>query len=178
MQGPLGPVQADHAAHPDGGAGGDEAKRAFDAMMIMKKIDVAETREVYEQSPWLEEQIYRGFPGARDTALMREFHRASWPGRAEIAEQFEDDRYRKIARRIVFNHRPDLLGNETCKSFSEAIARRWLTEGKARWLTIGKALADIEERREGSSYDEALVLEGMEVYFRDREAWAKSRLEE
>ena len=26
-----------------------------------------ETREVYEESPWLEEQIYRGFPGVRDS---------------------------------------------------------------------------------------------------------------
>ena len=109
---------------------------------------------------------------------MHEFHRASWPGRVEIADQFEDDRYRKIARRIMFNHRPDLLGNETRKAFSEAIARRWLAEGRTRWLTIGRALGEIEERREGCSYEEALLLEGMEVYFRDREAWAKSRLEE
>lgn len=108
---------------------------------------------------------------------MREFHRVSWPGRAEIADQFEDDRYRKIARRIVFNHRPDLLGNATRKAFSEAIARRWLTEGKARWLTIEKALAEIEERREGSSYGEALVLEGFEAFFLAKKAWAKDQVE-
>lgn len=108
---------------------------------------------------------------------MREFHRASWPGRAEIADQFEDDRYRKIARRIMFNHRPDLLGNEARKTFSEAIARRWLTEGKARWLTIEKALAEIEERREGSSYEEALVLEGFEAFFLAKKAWAKDQVE-
>ena len=135
-----------------------------------------ETREVYEQSPWLEEQIYRGFPGSRDTVLMRDFHRSSWPGRVEIAEQFQDDRYRKIARRVVFNHRPDLLGHETQKAFSEAIARRWLTEGKTRWLTIEKALAEIEERREGSSYEEAVVLEGLEAFFLDKKAWAKDQV--
>ncbi len=35
--------RADHARHADGGArsGGEEAKRAFEAMMTMKKIDVA-----------------------------------------------------------------------------------------------------------------------------------------
>ena len=136
-----------------------------------------ETREAYEQSPWLEEQIYRGFPGSRDAVLMREFHNSSWPGRVEIAEQFHDDRYRKIARRVVFNHRPDLLTKEAQKAFSEAIARRWLTEGKTRWLTIDKALAEIDERREGASYDEAVVLEGLEAFFSDKKAWAKDQVE-
>lgn len=74
------------------------------------------TRQVYEESPMIEEQIYRGFPGSRDVALMREFHRASWPGRSEIAEQFEDDRYRKIARRTVFNHRPDPVARGNMQS--------------------------------------------------------------
>ena len=136
------------------------------------------TREVYEQSPWLEEQIYRGFPGSRDAALMREFHRGSWPTRAEVAGQFDDDRYRKIARRIVFNHRPDLLDEETRQAFSAAVARRWLTEGKAKWLTLEKAQAEINERREGCSYEEALLLEGMEAYFHVKKAWAQEQLQE
>lgn len=126
----------------------------------------------------IEEQIYRGFPGSRDVALMGEFHRSSWPGRSEIAERFEDDRYRRIARRIVFNHRPDLLPEETCKIFSTAIARRWLTEGKPRWFTIDRAFGEIEERREGCSYEEALLLEGMAAYFRERKAWARDQLQE
>ena len=135
-----------------------------------------ETREVYEESPWLEEQIYRGFPGTRDSALMREFHRASWPGRMEIADQFEDDRYRKIARRTVFNQRPDLLDDETRKAFWAAIARRWFSQEKVRWMTIDRALKEIDERREGSSYEEALLLEGLEAFYREKKQWAEDRL--
>ena len=43
VQGPLGPVLADHPARADrgDGRGGDEAKRAFEAMMPMGKIDIA-----------------------------------------------------------------------------------------------------------------------------------------
>ena len=45
VQGQMGPVLADHAARPDRGdhrpGAGDVAKRAFEAMMTMKKIDVA-----------------------------------------------------------------------------------------------------------------------------------------
>ena len=118
------------------------------------------------------------FPGTRDSALMRDFHRASWPGRVEISDQFEDDRYRKIARRIVFNQRPDLLDDETRKAFSGAIARRWLSPDKVRWLTIEQALKEIDERREASSYEEALLLEGMEAFFKEKQAWAEECLRE
>lgn len=137
-----------------------------------------ETREVYEESHQLEEQIYRGFPGARDTALMREFHQASWPGRMEIADRFEDPRYRRIAMRIVFNHRSDLLDGETRKAFAAAIARRWLSEDKVRWLTIERALREIDERREASSFQEALLLEAMESYFMERKGWAEAQVAE
>jgi hypothetical protein len=43
VQRPLGPLLADHAAVLTDAlaAGGDEAKRAFEAMMTMKKIDIA-----------------------------------------------------------------------------------------------------------------------------------------
>jgi hypothetical protein len=44
VQGPLGPLLADHTARAltDAlAAGGGEAKRAFEAMMTMRKIDIA-----------------------------------------------------------------------------------------------------------------------------------------
>jgi len=43
VQGPLGLVLADHPARVDGCASGwgREARRAFEAMMTMKKVDVA-----------------------------------------------------------------------------------------------------------------------------------------
>jgi exodeoxyribonuclease I len=137
-----------------------------------------ETREIYEEQPWLEGQIYRGFPGAGDAALMREFHRADWPRRLEIAERFADDRYRKIAMRIIFNHHPDLLEEGTRKVFSAAVARRWLSTEKVPWLTIARALDEIDARREGSSYAEALMLEGLEAFFRGKKEWAQSQLQE
>ena len=43
VQGPLGPFLADHPAYADRGAcrWWGEAKRAFEAMMPMQKIDIA-----------------------------------------------------------------------------------------------------------------------------------------
>lgn len=134
------------------------------------------TRETYPESSMLEEQIYRGFPSSRDAMLMREFHQASWPGRVEIAERFEDGRYRRIAMRIIFNHRPDLLSGETRKVFSAAVARRWLAEGKPKWVTIARALDEIDARREGCSFEEALFLEALETYFREKRVWAEAHV--
>ena len=137
-----------------------------------------ETREPYEEQPWLEGQIYRGFPGSKDAALMREFHRAVWPRRLEIADELDDGRYRKIAMRIIFNLHPDLLDAETRRAFAVAISRRWLSQDKVPWMTIERALREIDERREGSSYEEALLLEGMQAYFLERKGWAEKQLEE
>ena len=94
-----------------------------------------------------------------------------------MPDRFQDDRYRRIARRIIFNQRPDLLDGEMRKAFSAAIARRWLNEGKVRWMTIGRALREIEERREGSSFEQALMLESMEAFFLDKERWAENQLQ-
>lgn len=136
------------------------------------------TREAYEEQPWLEGQIYRGFPSDRDAALMREFHRAGWPRRLAIAEELGDDRYRKLAMRIMYDCSPDTLSAEVRHSFDAAVARRWLAAEKVPWLTISKAFTEIDARREGASYEQALLLEGMEAYFREREAWAHQQLQD
>jgi hypothetical protein len=53
-----------------------------------------------------------------------------------------------------------------------------LSEDRVRWLTIDRALREIDERREGSSYEEALLLENMEAYFMEKRAWAQNQLQE
>jgi len=135
-----------------------------------------ETRETYEESPWLEDQIYRGFPSRSDETLMREFQRASWARRMEISEQLEDERYRKIAKRIIFNEQPETLDGGTRDAFSRAVAQRWLSNDKVPWLTIEIALAEIEERREAASFEEASLLDDLEVYFKGKREWAEAQL--
>lgn len=50
--------------------------------------------------------MYEGFLSRADNLQMGKFHRASWPERAEIAETFEDERYRELARRLVYEYQP------------------------------------------------------------------------
>lgn len=86
-----------------------------------------EARETYEESHWLERQIYCGFASRSDETLMREYQKASWARRMEISEQLEDERFRRTAKRIIFNERPETLDGETRDAFSRAVAKRWLS---------------------------------------------------
>ena len=45
-------------------------------------------RVPFEESPHVEEQIYRGFYSRSDQALIEEFHRADWPRRLELSGAF------------------------------------------------------------------------------------------
>ena len=66
----------------------------------------------------------------------------------------------------------------TRQAFSSAIAQWWLAKEKVRWLTIERAIGEIEERRVGCSYEEALSLEAMEACFKDKLAWEEGLLAE
>ena len=46
-----------------------------------------------------------------DESKMQAFHAADWADRAEIAETFEDDRFRELARRLVFVNAPETLAD-------------------------------------------------------------------
>ena len=76
---------------------------------------------------------------------MQAFHAAGWAERAEIAETFEDDRYRELARRIVFQGLPSALQPER-----RQILRVWLQnrlqgrDGVAARRTISDALTELD----------------------------------
>ena len=56
----------------------------------------------FEPAQLVEQRMYEGFPSRADEGRMQSFHAADWPERAEIAETIENDRYRELARRLVF----------------------------------------------------------------------------
>jgi exodeoxyribonuclease-1 len=63
-----------------------------DAALSSRLIEaVCEAREQGEPSEHVEEQIYDGFFGKADQALMDRFHEVEWPERAQIVRQLEDN---------------------------------------------------------------------------------------
>ena len=73
-----------------------------------------------------------------------------------IAGLLEDRRLKRLARRIVFLERPDLLAEDERTSMSDELARRRMGQSAVPgpWLTVPKALEDLDSlsERVGSDF--------------------------
>ena len=101
----------------------------------------------YPLSPHLEEQIYgHPFSSRHDEDLMQEFHAASWEQRAALAQEFSDARYRRVALRLVYFERPDLLAIERQTAFTDAIRKRLMAapDADVPWRSIPAAKREVE----------------------------------
>ena len=110
----------------------------------------------FPPSPHLEEQIYgHPFPPREDEDLMEEFRVASWERRADLARQFRDARYRRIALRLIFFEQPDLLAIEDQTAFDDAMRKRLMTapDADVPWLSLPAAKRDLEALLESDLQD-------------------------
>ena len=71
-----------------------------------------------------------------------------------------------------------LTEDEAAKGKGSVISLFASTEAAVYLLNAKRSdLAEIEERREGCSYEEAVVLEGLEAFFLDKKAWANDQVD-
>lgn len=100
----------------------------------------------FESAQVVEGRMYEGFPSHGDEARMQAFHAAGWDTRAEIAETMEGDRYRELARRIVFYGQPDVLRPELRRGLETWLHNRLQgREGVEAGRTISDALMELEQ---------------------------------
>lgn len=71
-----------------------------------------------------EEKIYSGFPETYDQNLMKLFHESSWNERVEISKQFEDERFKDLGERIIYEFNPNLLDVSSVKRIESIIFSR------------------------------------------------------
>lgn len=101
----------------------------------------------YPPSPHVEEQLYEGgFPPTQDEALMRRFHAATWMERAKLAHHFIDKRFRRLALRLIYLERPDLLSAEQKSAANEKLHKRLMAspDENVRWRSIPAAQRDLK----------------------------------
>ena len=99
-----------------------------------------------EVSPHLEKQIYDGFPGRNDQALMEDFHEEPWGSRISLIEKMQDPRLVEFAHRLVYFERPDLLSDRKRQEMDDWLADRVLSEDfSVPWVTVPKALRELED---------------------------------
>jgi exodeoxyribonuclease-1 len=123
---------------------------------------------IFEPSEHVELQIYgKGFPSDQDVELSRQFHLSPWERRTGLAHQFADGRLRRLARRLIYFERPDLLSETERVAIDANVSRRVRGDGTGDhpWMTIPKALAELDLMMVGELAEEN---QGLLRKYRDR----------
>ncbi len=95
-------------------------------------------------SAHVERRLYSdGFPSDADQQRMFDFHEAAERGRLKIASEFEDQRLKTFAQRLVYYEHRALLDSDVRHAADVGLARR-LMEASGGPLTLPQALAETE----------------------------------
>ncbi|GBH29366.1 exonuclease domain-containing protein [Sphingobium xenophagum] len=160
-------------SHFDGIAADDLRERALliqaDTEFCARLIRLS-AKPDWPASEFVEEQIYSGFVSRADEHRMLEFHRAPWKDRPAIVGGFGDARLIALGRRLIYEHRPDLLPENSRAKIAAKIAERMVGggNGKAAWTTIADAQAEAVARMEQCNVNDADILAGVLRYLASR----------
>lgn len=120
--------------------------------------------------PLVEKQIFGGFYGHADKALLTEFQHADWRRRQEIVAALSDARLRQLGRRLVAFHAPESLSAEEHAQYEAWLRERWSAPDtpETEWMTAGKALNSLAEMQTDEGLDQAMIgeIEGYMKRFR------------
>lgn len=98
----------------------------------------------------VEDQIYSEFPTDADRYRLDQFQIGTWADRLALLGDFEDQRFLQLGRRLVHEHRPDLLNEATRARLPAAIRDRWHAD-EAPWTTFATVDAQLAEISEAGA---------------------------
>lgn len=139
--------------------------KVAEALQIRANSFSDRTQDTRVKQP--EELIYDGFPGRNDKSRQDAFlNTEDWVERWAIANAFEDQRLKRLARRVVLSECPQVIPGDQLAKIRAAMAReRVLAEDPddaLPWLTLPKARQRLDEvddpelRQEIARYLDAL----------------------
>ena len=131
---------------------------------------LAERYADQEPSRYVEEKIYAGFAAPADESRMRYFHEHKWAERPGIIKVLEDDRFRKLGKRVIASERFDLLSDQERGRWQAWRRDRLLADGDVPWFTIAAARAQIAELEQDSSSEQRQQLTEIERFLMSRGA--------
>ena len=99
----------------------------------------------FPEPNYVEGTIYSGgFPSYRDQDLMKEFHHTdNLEQLVKISRNFEDERFRLLAERIICSKYQTDIPDDIKTRFDDLIHERIYTDGK--WGSVDNALNEIEK---------------------------------
>ena len=102
-------------------------------------------RKEYEKSPHIEAQIYENFEAFdRDRILIEKFHNSPPEEKLSIAEQFTDERFRSLARRIIFENFQSSMQPDDIERFKIRINERLNSGPDVPWTTLNAAIDECD----------------------------------
>ncbi len=114
----------------------------------------------FPEPNYVEGTIYSGgFPSYRDQDLMKEFHHTdNLEQLVKISRNFEDERFRLLAERIICSKYQTDIPDDIKTRFDDLIHERIYTDGK--WGSVDKALNEIEKLLDerNNKEDKAILL--------------------
>lgn len=142
---------------------------------LIERLLELNSREISEPSEHIEEQIYDGFPSSADSARMVQFHSADWCDRIAIVEQFQDQRFRGLGRRLIYAHCPESLPEQIHADERKLIAARVLGHGVETppWSTLDVVIQEADEiATEGHEHLTDMLVEFQSFMLKRRkDAW-------
>ena len=124
----------------------------------------------YPEKKYVDEMVYGGFPSADDALLCEQFHQTdTFEEKQKILLNFEDFRYRELAKRILYVHNPDQISQEDRKSIEDLIKTRWTVEEDKAWPSPEKAKIEFFKEMERDDLDKLQkeILEKLKPLFND-----------
>lgn len=135
------------------------------------------TRGKRELSIHVEEQIYDGFTGNHDQAVMEKFHITEWCDRANLLVQLADQRMKTLGERLIYIEAPDVMAAQDRSNHQINIYRRLMApEESVPWLTLPKATAETNNLLTVSVGAEAALLSDLRDYLIQRSEEAGAAL--
>jgi exodeoxyribonuclease-1 len=108
-----------------------------------------------ELSSEVEDQIYEGFASRADSALMETFHSSEWEERVGVLRELTDVRMQRLAQRLIYFERPELLSEKVQLAIANKISERLATlDENVKWRTLSSTHAELEKLKLSAKADE------------------------
>lgn len=125
-------------------------------------------------SPYPEASLYSGgFLLNDDARTSARWHASPWKDRPAIAAQFQDERLKAFANRLILLESPEALSPVAWQKGQAWLRDRLTTDAEVPWLTLQGALRQVGELRAGLAENEV----GRHAHLDEIERWLRQRIQ-
>ena len=108
-----------------------------------------------EPSKHVEQLIYGGFYNTGDKQVLEKTKAANWRHRAELVDQLDDLRVKRLGMRLIFSNAQQYTSKNYQSAARTAIRDRWLTnEPSTPWATMATVEQQLHEIASGETVDQ------------------------